>query len=427
MLAVNAAPPASPVRGTWGPLALMLSTPILAIGAWATVLHHDGSILDALERPRLADFPLPSLTAALVVVGWVVFQYLLLRWLPGKEHLGPTTPAGDRPRYRLNGVLAWFVTHGLLLGAWAAGLPVAHLYDHYGEVLATLTPAALVVCALLYWRGLHAPSCKDVTRTGNVAFDFFQGIELHPRLGGVALKQLVNCRVSMMGWSATTVCFALKHLELTGSVGVATWVSVGLQVAYLFKFFVWEAGYFGSLDIMHDRFGYYICWGVLAWVPAVYALVALFLVEGDPGMTPVQGIAVGLIGVVSLAVNYDADRQRVVFRERGGAMTIWGKPAQAIKAPYTTFDGERRQNLLLISGWWGLARHFHYVPEITLAIAWTLPAGFNYALPWFYVVFLTILLFDRAERDDLRCANKYSRAWDQYRAIVKYKVIPGIW
>ncbi len=44
------------------------------------------------------------------------------------------------------------------------------------------------------------------------------------------------------------------------------------------------------------------------------------------------------------------------------------------------------------AGWWGLSRHFHYVPEITAAFLWTVPGGFTHLLPYFYVVFLTLLL-----------------------------------
>ena len=37
-----------------------------------------------------------------------------------------------------------------------------------------------------------------------------------------------------------------------------------------------------------------------------------------------------------------------------------------------------------------------------------------------------ILLFDRAFRDDARCAAKYGAYWDQYRKLVPYKVVPGV-
>jgi len=82
---------------------------------------------------------------------------------------------------------------------------------------------------------------------------------------------------------------------------------------------------------------------------------------------------------------------------------------------------------LLASGWWGLARHFHYVPEITLALAWSLPGGFTHFVPYFYVTFLTILLFDRATRDDKRCRKKYDVDWDEYCRRVPWKIIPGIY
>jgi 7-dehydrocholesterol reductase len=74
-----------------------------------------------------------------------------------------------------------------------------------------------------------------------------------------------------------------------------------------------------------------------------------------------------------------------------------------------------------------VARHFHYVPEILLALSWALPAGFGHALPYFYVVYLTILLVDRAGRDDLRCRQKYGAYWDDYCARVPSKIIPGIY
>ena len=97
-------------------------------------------------------------------------------------------------------------------------------------------------------------------------------------------------------------------------------------------------------------------------------------------------------------------------------------------ATYTDGRGATRKSLLLASGWWGLARHFHYVPEISAAALWTLPCGSPLAVPlaWFYVFFLTILLFDRAFRDDARCAAKYGAHWDQYRRMVPYKVVPGV-
>ena len=113
------------------------------------------------------------------------------------------------------------------------------------------------------------PTSQDRSFSGNFIWDFYWGIELHPTIFGINLKQLINCRFSMMGWSVIVCSFAAKQAELDGRLNNAMFVSAALMVIYLFKFFCWESGYFTSLDIMHDRFGYYICWGVMAWVVGV--------------------------------------------------------------------------------------------------------------------------------------------------------------
>jgi 7-dehydrocholesterol reductase len=114
-------------------------------------------------------------------------------------------------------------------------------------------------------------------------------------------------------------------------------------------------------------------------------------------------------------------------RATGGTTTVWGSAPALIRARYATADGHEHESLLLASGWWGVARHFHYVPEITLALAWSLPAGFTHFVPYFYVTFLTILLLDRATRDDKRCRKKYGASWQDYCRRVPWKVVPGLY
>lgn len=96
-----------------------------------------------------------------------------------------------------------------------------------------------------------------------------------------------------------------------------------------------------------------------------------------------------------------------------GQIMVWGKKAEYITASYTNARGDKSSSLLLCTGWWGVARHFHYLPEITGAFFWTLPALFENCAPYFYVVFLILLLTDRAFRDDARCGAKYGKHWDK--------------
>ncbi|RWW87507.1 hypothetical protein BHE74_00003658 [Ensete ventricosum] len=116
--------------------------------------------------------------------------------------------------------------------------------------------------------------------------------------------------------------------------------------------------------------GFYICWGCLVWVPSIYTSPGMYLVNHPVNL------------------------------------------------------GTQVNNL------WGVSRHFHYVPEILAAFFWSDVSNFFITtiqfLPYFYVLFLTILLFDRAKRDDDRCASKYGKYWKMYCNKVPYRVIPGI-
>jgi len=62
-----------------------------------------------------------------------------------------------------------------------------------------------------------------------------------------------------------------------------------------------------------------------------------------------------------------------------------------------------------------------------ISLAMCMACGFNHVLPYFYIIYMTILLLDRIYRDDLRCRGKYGKYWDTYGKIVKYKLIPYIY
>ena len=170
----------------------------------------------------------------------------------------------------------------------------------------------------------------------------------------------------------------------------------GLMCSYNAKFFYWETGYFNSMDIMHDRAGYYICWGCLVWVPSLYVSPALYISSIKPAVQlgTTKFCAIVVAGLLSIWINYDSDRQRQEARRTKGNMLVWGKKPRMIKAKYETIEGESKTSLLLASGWWSISRHFHYLPEIAASFFWTLPAGFDKVVPYSYVIFLTILLFD---------------------------------
>lgn len=158
----------------------------------------------------------------------------------------------------------------------------------------------------------------------------------------------------------------------------------------------------------------------------MYVSHSLFIVNHAADMSAWLAYTFLIVGYLCVYINYDADRQRALVRRTDGKCLIWGKPPSVIRATYVTERGETKESLLLCSGWWGVSRHFHYVPEILAALCWALPGGFTHFMPYFYVCFLTVLLADRAFRDDKRCSDKYGKFYAEYCRRVPYKIIPGL-
>lgn len=181
------------------------------------------------------------------------------------------------------------------------------------------------------------------------------------------------------------------------------------------------------MDIIHDRFGFYIFWGCSAFLPSIYTLTAYYLTTHPVQLPGYVASVIALVGVASVGCNYWTDRQRQYFRETNGTKPIWGRAPVIIKAKYFTGDGKKRQSILLASGWWGVSRHINYVFEIMLAFCWSVPAGFMAFIPYVYVCFLTILLTDRAYRDELRCFEKYGQFYKEYCRQVPWKMVPKIY
>ncbi|NOZ02806.1 MAG: 7-dehydrocholesterol reductase [Deltaproteobacteria bacterium] len=429
-------------RRTLFPLFLILSCPPTAMLMWYTLDRLDGSIsaLATLFSTRgvtgvFQDVWGPVLfgsgTAWAIIGIFAAFELVLVRVLPGREHHGPVTQSGHVPVYRANGPLSFAITLALFVGLSDLGLGLFRasiIYRHFGEILGALNLSSLGFCLLLYLKGRFAPSTADSGTSGNPVFDYYWGTELFPRVLGWDVKRFTNCRFAMMGWPLIVISFAAAQNELHGlHPGMA--VAVALQLVYVAKFFWWETGYLGSLDIMHDRAGFYIVWGVLVWLPSVYTSHTLYLVDHPSNLGVFGAVVVFTLGTLAIFANYFADAQRQRVRETDGDTKVWGRKPVIVVGHYTTSNGEARENLLLASGFWGIARHFHYVPEILGAVFWTLPVAFTanpVLLPWFYVVFLTVLLTHRALRDDERCRVKYGKDWDAYCKLVPYRILPGV-
>ncbi|WP_115706968.1 7-dehydrocholesterol reductase [Legionella sainthelensi] len=424
------------IRNTLGPLFLILVCPVFVMLMWYTNTQLEGSLL-ALWNLMLQNGFLQSIysiwqpyfwgsaIAWKIIVAFIVFELALMRLLPGKIFHGPISPKGNVPVYKDNGLFAFIVTMAtfciasLGFNLFSASL----LYDNLGALLGALNILSLIFCVFLYLKGRFFPSSTDSGITKNILFDYYWGTELYPRVFGWHIKKFITCRFGMMSWGLFLISYCAKQAEL-GGLSNSMLISVFLQFVYLSKFYMWEKGYLRSLDMMHDRAGFYICWGCMVWVPCVYTSPSMYLVLHPIHLPFVWAILILFLGFASIMINYLADRQRLMARATQGDCTIWGKKPVTVLAHYKTTEGDKKQTILLASGWWGVARHFHYIPELAGTFFWSVPALFENFSPYFYLSFLTVLLFDRAFRDDKRCATKYGQDWKKYCELVPYKIVP---
>ena len=78
-----------------------------------------------------------------------------------------------------------------------------------------------------------------------------------------------------------------------------------------------------TMDIAHDRAGYYLCWGCLNWIPAVYTSPAMYLVKYPVALGTPLAVFVCMAGLASIYINYDADRQRQVMSLQCIVLRMW--------------------------------------------------------------------------------------------------------
>ncbi|XP_023330159.1 7-dehydrocholesterol reductase [Eurytemora carolleeae] len=376
----------------------------------------------------------PGTQYSWTVVSIFMFWAFLSLKIPSKEFLGPTTPAGYTPRDFCPPHHTYIIGTSVVTSCDPPcteyrvfvhpDLPL-DIFSNFGDIVASLNLFSLIFCAYLLVKGRLFPEVNEGATDKPLPYQFYAGIELHPRLFGVDIKQWTNCRVGMLGWALLVLNFSIASSQLN-SFKLAPFSNSVLINLYLLKFFYWETGYFNTLDITLDRAGYYLCWGCLTWVQVFYTFSAYYLVAQPSKVSDSGAFAIFLFGLISLILNYWADYQKEIFKARDGECTIWGRKAKFVPVQYIAHDGKKRKSKLLISGFWGVSRHLNYVWELLLALSWSLPGLGSGPWTFMYFIFLVVLLVHRTFRDEEKCSSKYGKGWTEYCKLVQYRLIPYI-
>ena len=106
-------------------LLLVVVSPLWLSYIWITLEYHNGSVYQtamAISENGFYSFcdqygPRLTTNAFIGYAVWVSLQALMYTLLPGPISTGQMTPAGNILEYKTNGLLAWVVTHCIVLVA----------------------------------------------------------------------------------------------------------------------------------------------------------------------------------------------------------------------------------------------------------------------------------------------------------------------
>jgi Delta14-sterol reductase len=407
--------------GVPGNVALMVFLPLIVYYLFFCLRFNDGRLIPAgVTVQTLRDFGtaiIPTGRAFLFYGIWLGFQALLQVLVPGRKVLGRVLADGKRLPYRMNGLVSFIIT---LVVFWVLVLtgvidPLA-IYGQVGSLVSVAIICVFVISAVLYVFGRRASAGKAPTQSA--IHNFFMGYSLNPRIGSFDLKLFFEARPSLTGWIILSFVYAAVQYKTQGYVSTAMIIACLFQFAYVLDYFIHEEAILSTMDIVHDHFGFMLCFGDSVWVPFTYSVQAYYLVNRVKDLPWWAVVIFALVFVAGYLAFRLTNLQKHRFRE-DPKRPIWGRRPEFIQT--------RQGNKLLVSGFWGWSRHFNYVGDILMATSWSLPCLFSSTVPYFYPIYFTALLIHRERRDFRRCSAKYGADWKEYCKRVRWRIVPGLY
>lgn len=370
----------------------------------------------------------------MIVITWITFQ-IILYLIPDFMHKiipdynggikkGATTPGNNVLDYNINGLQSLFLSLIIYLGlCWYEIINPHFVYQNWIYIIGVLCFYSYILSLLVYIKGKYYPTHEnDVIKSSSKFYDYFMGVELNPRIGSFDFKLFFNGRPGIIGWAIINLSFMISQYQINGYITNSMVIVNILQFLYIFYFFYREDWYLKTLDIMLDHFGWMFCFGDLVWLPSMYTLQALYLVSNPIVLSNFYALCVFIVGIFGFYIFSASNDQKYKFRNNTNNLNF----NNTIPCEYVTSDGKNHQSNLLISGWWSYGRHINYTGDIILSLAYSMACGFSSFYPYFYVIYLSCLLFHRSIRDEIKCKHKYGKSWDIYKSKVPYVFIPWV-
>jgi len=333
--------------------------------------------------------------------------------------------------------------------------------DNYTQILTANILIAFSLAIFVYVRSFSVkpgnPEFRELAaggHTGNLIYDFYIGRELNPRvtlplIGEIDIKEFMELRPGLLGWILLDCAFVAKQYRLHGYVTDSIVFITIIQSLYVLDGHFMEPAVLTTMDIVTDGFGYMLSFGDLVWVPFMYTQQTRYLAVHPQTLGTTGLVGIGAVLLAGFTIFRLSNLQKNIFR------TNPNDPRVAHLKYIETKAGTR----LLISGWWGIARHINYFGDWLQAWPYSLPTGmagyqilsagtkaagavtmldgrevvqgeargWGIIFTYFYVLYFAVLLVHRDGRDDEKCTRKYGEDWEKYKKIVRWKIIPYVY
>lgn len=359
---------------------------------------------------------IPSWSSVILLISYLGYLAIAGSILPGKVVPGAILSDGTRLHYRCNGLVSlWMLLAILGTGVYMKWMPPTVIADKGVELLSTTFIFSLFVSLVLHAAGFK--SCNQTSSlkphvTGNFIHDWWFGVQLNPHFMGIDLK-FFFVRAGMMGWLLINLSLLVKNY-LTGTANLSVILYHLFCALYIIDYFFYEEFMTSTWDIIAERLGFMLVFGDLVFIPFSFSLQGWWLLKNKVELTKAASVASCLIFVLGYQVFRGSNKQKHIFKRNPKAL-IWGKAPKVIGGK------------LLASGYWGIARHCNYLGDLLLALSFSLPCGASSVIPYFYPMYLLVLLIWRERRDEQRCSQKYKEVWAEYCRLVPWRMVPYLY
>lgn len=336
--------------------------------------------------------------------------------LPGKIVPGAVLSDGTRIHYKCNGLLSLVVLMATLgFGVYKNLISPTVVADKGLELLSTTFIFSVLVSSMLYIAGRKSRERSSSFKphvSGNILDDWWLGVQLNPRFMGIDLK-FFCVRAGMMGWLFINLSLLAK-LYQSGNLNASVILYQLFCGLYVIDYFYHEEFMTSTWDIIAERLGFMLVFGDLVFIPFTFTIQGWWLLKNKVELSNAAAIASCLVFLTGYLVFRGANKQKHVFK-KNPKEHIWGRPPKVIGGK------------LLASGYWGVARHCNYLGDLLLALSFSLPCGTSSVIPYFYPIYLLILLIWRERRDEARCSQKYKEVWAEYCKLVPWRILPFVY